>query len=114
MIADQRREARELAAQSLAPPADSVAKNLKSDHLRLVLDSAIDDFTEAGRTAVVVRFIEQHPFADVGAALRVSEDAARVRTTAIWRGFAARARCLANWLHRSSHWISATNSPAAG
>jgi len=63
-----------------------------------VQDSAIDELPEADRTAVIFRFLEQRPFADVGAALRVSEDAARVRTTANWRGFAARASCLASWL----------------
>jgi RNA polymerase sigma factor (sigma-70 family) len=81
MISDQRRQARELAAQSLAPAADPGAENLQWEQLRPVLDSAIDDLPEADRTAVILRFLEQRPFAEVGAALGVSEDAARVRTS---------------------------------
>lgn len=78
MISDQRRQARELAAVSLAPAAAD--PSLDWDRLRPVLDSAIDDLSETDRTAVVLRFLEQRPFSEVGAALRVSEDAARVRT----------------------------------
>ena len=81
VIADQRRRARELAAQSLAPATDYPGEILHWERLRPVLDSAIDDLSESDRTAVILRFLEQRPFAEVGAALRVSEDAARVRTT---------------------------------
>ena len=80
VIADQRRRAREVAAQSLAPATDSPEDVLDWERLRPVLDSAIDDLSESDRTAVILRFLEQRPFAEVGSALRVSEDAARVRT----------------------------------
>lgn len=79
MISEQRHQARELAAQALAPAAED--SPLDWDRLRPVLDAAIDELPESDRTAVILRYLEQRPFAEIGAALRVSEDAARVRTT---------------------------------
>ena len=80
MISEERRKTRELAAQSLAPATAAPGESLDWDRLRPVLDSAIDELSETDRAAVVLRFLEQRPFAAVGAALRVSEDAARMRT----------------------------------
>lgn len=79
MISEQRRLARERAAHALAPAAAD--PSLDWDRLRPVLDSAIDDLPEPDRAAVILRFLEQRPFAEIGATLHVSEDAARVRTT---------------------------------
>jgi RNA polymerase sigma factor (sigma-70 family) len=79
MISEQRRQARELAAHALAPAAADAP--LDWDQLRPVLDAAIDELPEADRTAVILRYLEQRPFAEVGAALRLSTDAARLRTT---------------------------------
>jgi hypothetical protein len=45
-----------------------------------VLDAAIDEFPERDRRPVVMRFLERRPFKEIGAALAISEDAARVRT----------------------------------
>ena len=44
-----------------------------------VLDGAMDTLNERDRNAVLLRYFENKPLADVGAALGVSEDAARVR-----------------------------------
>lgn len=44
-----------------------------------VLDSAIDQLGERDRTAIVLRFVDKRTFADIGAALHISEDAARMR-----------------------------------
>ncbi len=44
-----------------------------------VLDDAMGDLREADRNAVLLRYFENQPLAEVGAALGVSEDAARVR-----------------------------------
>ncbi len=79
MLAEQRRRARELAAQTLAPA--EADQPLDWERLRPELDAAIDELAEPDRIAVLLRFIEQRSFAEVGAALRVSVDAARVRTT---------------------------------
>lgn len=79
MISEQRRRARELAAQALAPA--EAEQPLNWERLRPELDAAIDELAEPDRIAILLRFIEQRSFAEVGAALRVSVDAARVRTT---------------------------------
>ena len=78
MISEQRRRIRERAAHALAPAAPDTP--LHWEQLRPVLDSAIDELSDPDRTAVVLRFLEQRPFAEIGAALNVSADAARVRT----------------------------------
>ncbi len=44
-----------------------------------VLDGAMDTLNERDRNAVLLRYFENKPLAEVGAALGVSEDAARVR-----------------------------------
>ena len=79
MVADQRRKQREQVAVELAAanqpeaPADWV-------RLRDVLDAAIDELPEMDRAAVLLRCLERRGFAEIGAALALSEDAARMRT----------------------------------
>jgi RNA polymerase sigma factor (sigma-70 family) len=76
---ERRRKAREQTAAAMPDsPADPTA-NLDWSRLAPVIDRAIDHLAEPDRTAVHLRFIENRSFADVGAALRVSEDAARMR-----------------------------------
>lgn len=77
MTAHRRRLERETAAHALAANA---VDSPDWDQVRPLLDAAIDELPEADRTAVILRFLQQHPFAVIGAALRVSEDAARMRT----------------------------------
>ncbi|HZZ57844.1 MAG TPA: sigma-70 family RNA polymerase sigma factor [Opitutaceae bacterium] len=64
----------ELAAEG-APPASAV----DWEKLRPVLDHAISELPARDRDAVVLRFFEDRSFADLGARLRVSENAARKR-----------------------------------
>ena len=79
---EQRRRAREAEAQrmnelfSAGEGAESVAE---WEQLRPVIDGALHTLGECDREAVLMRFFEGRAFADVGAALNVSEDAARVR-----------------------------------
>ena len=80
MISDQRRKAREAAAAENVLAERASASSLAWEDLRPLLDSAIDELPEADRAAIVLRFLEHRGFADIGAALRVSTDAARVRT----------------------------------
>ncbi len=47
--------------------------------LRPVIDDALDELKAGEREAILVRFFEGRPFADMGAAWRVSQDAARMR-----------------------------------
>lgn len=46
-----------------------------------VLEEALDDLSEADRDAVLVRFIDDKNFRDTGAALGISEDAAKKRVS---------------------------------
>lgn len=55
------------------------AASLEWDRVRPVLDEAMRDLGEADREAVLLRYFEQRPFAQIGASLNVSEDAARMR-----------------------------------
>lgn len=49
------------------------------EKLRPVLDEVMDELSEVDRTAVLLRFFEKRPFAEIGVALQLSEDAARMR-----------------------------------
>ncbi len=78
MISEQRRQVRE--SEALALEAATGGPNPDWDRLRPLLDAAIDELPETHRAAVILRFLERRPFAEIGAALQVSEDAARMRT----------------------------------
>ena len=80
MISEQRRQARETAALALDSVGGCGAAGPAWEQVQPLLDAAIDELPETDRAAVVLRFLERRPFAEIGAALRVSEDAARVRT----------------------------------
>ena len=80
MISEQRRQARETQALALEPTMVTGDASPDWDRLRTVIDAAIDELPESDRAAVVLRFLEKRAFAEIGAALRVSEDAARMRT----------------------------------
>jgi RNA polymerase sigma factor (sigma-70 family) len=75
---ERRRQAREQEAHTMhellhpAPAADW-------NQLRPVLDEAVHDLTEQDRTAILLRFFEGRPFAEVGETLGLNEDAARKR-----------------------------------
>jgi len=80
MISEKRRQARETAALALESVGGGGAAGPAWEQLQPLLDAAIDELPETDRAAVVLRFLERRPFAEIGAALKVSEDAARVRT----------------------------------
>jgi RNA polymerase sigma factor (sigma-70 family) len=80
MISEQRRRTRETEALALESQADSTHSALEWDQLRPLIDSAIDTLPEKDRASLVLRFFEGRAFSEIGAALRVSEDAARMRT----------------------------------
>lgn len=77
---ERRRKARERYAQAMN---DIIGGNDEpaADWNRVapVLDETIDQLGETERAAILLRFVERRGFAEVGAALRVSEDAARMR-----------------------------------
>lgn len=77
---EQRRQHRETAAQSMQI-ADSSPDPVDSDltQLRPLLDDAIVELKGDEREAVVLRFFERRTFAEIGAVLLISEEAARKR-----------------------------------
>ena len=76
---ERRRKRRELEAgtmeELLAPT------NTRADWSRVapVLDAAIDELNERDREAILLRFVDRLGFSEMGAALRLTEDAARIR-----------------------------------
>ena len=77
--AEKRRRARESEAYIMheSSSAPEVAPDWRQ--LRPVLDAAIDELDTRDREAVLLRFFQSRPFADVAAKLRTSEDTARKR-----------------------------------
>jgi RNA polymerase sigma factor (sigma-70 family) len=61
---------------ALLSDSDSAAE---WERLRPTIDDAIQELGDRDREAVLLRFFENRPFAEIGAVLRVSEDAARMR-----------------------------------
>ncbi len=80
MKSERRRKARESEAGALGAEASSGAGSPDWESLKRVLDGAIDELPAPDRDAVVLRFLERREFSEIGLALRVSSDAARMRT----------------------------------
>lgn len=75
---EQRRAARERQG-TVMQDLIAATPDLDWERLRPVLDHVMDELGDADRTAVLLRFFEQRSFVEVGAAIGVSEDAARMR-----------------------------------
>ncbi|HVS51808.1 MAG TPA: sigma-70 family RNA polymerase sigma factor [Opitutaceae bacterium] len=79
MREERRRKNREQEAQLMHElSAPETAAN-DWEKLRPVLDAALDELGGRDREAVLLRCLEGRAFAEIGAALRLSEDAARMR-----------------------------------
>lgn len=76
---EQRRRAREEKAQIMDELLSNSAPVPDWNQLRPVIDDALHRLNDRDREAVLLRFFEGKPFAEIGAQLAVSEDAARVR-----------------------------------
>jgi RNA polymerase sigma factor (sigma-70 family) len=76
-----RRHAREQEAHAMQiiqhPSDDSAA--IDWERVRPVLDDAMRELSDRDREAVLLRFFARRPFAEIGAALNLSGDAARMR-----------------------------------
>lgn len=79
MRAEQRRAQRHRVAAELAT-AQAAPRDADWNQVRPVLDAVIDELPEADRRAIVFRFLQKRGFAEIGSALGISEDAARMRT----------------------------------
>ncbi len=75
--AEQRRQAREQEAFRMNHDLTETA--IEWERVRPVLDAAIARLGNADRDAILLRYFEARPFAEIAAALCVSEDAARMR-----------------------------------
>jgi RNA polymerase sigma factor (sigma-70 family) len=74
---EQRRRQREQTALSMS--ATDQAPEPDWQQIRAFLDESIGELNDPERDALMLRYFEKKPLADVGAALGVSEDAARMR-----------------------------------
>ena len=74
---ERRRQSRERQAAEM----NALQNHSDADysHVAPLLDEAINELGEADRTAILLRFFEQHDFRAVGQALGGNEDAARMR-----------------------------------
>ena len=76
---ESRRRAREKEAHTMHEQTANPGAAADWEKLRPTLDQAIGELKDADRDAVVLRFFEGRSFADVGARLRLTENAARMR-----------------------------------
>ncbi|ACB77475.1 sigma-70 family RNA polymerase sigma factor [Opitutus terrae] len=76
---EQRRKRREQVAHSMHLTDSPDAPNADFARLRSVLDDALVELKPDEQEAIVLRFFEKHTLAEVGAVLRVTEEAARKR-----------------------------------
>lgn len=81
MISEQRRRHRDarVLLDEGAPALDSATPDW--ERLRPLIDSAVDELPEADRAPLILRFFERRAYAEIARALRLSEDAARMRTS---------------------------------
>jgi RNA polymerase sigma factor (sigma-70 family) len=78
---EQRRRAREREAHTMQEQ-DNPGENgaLDWDRVRPVLDAALAELGDTDRTAILLRYLQDKSFGEVGARLALSENAARMRT----------------------------------
>jgi RNA polymerase sigma factor (sigma-70 family) len=76
---EQNRRAREQAAHRFHLMNVASEPDVDWEQLRPLLDNVIDELGEKDREAVLLRFSSRRSFAQIGAVLQLSEDAARMR-----------------------------------
>jgi RNA polymerase sigma factor (sigma-70 family) len=77
--AERRRRERELEAQSMIGQSATPQSASEPKGLRPVLDAAIDQLSPEDRDAILLRFYQRRPFAEIGRILGLSDDAAQKR-----------------------------------
>lgn len=77
---EQRRHTREQEAHAMQELLQDPPSDASWEQLRPVLDQAMHELKEADRAVILMRYFENHSFADIGQKLGLSEDAARKRT----------------------------------
>jgi len=76
---DSRRDSRERAAALITEPPDDVAAEADWSRLAPYLDEVLGQLSARDRDAILLRFFKNASFAEIGSALQVSENAARMR-----------------------------------
>jgi RNA polymerase sigma factor (sigma-70 family) len=76
---EQRRRTREQLACAMNQPLESPGPDPDWQELRPVLDDAMHDLNATDRDAVLMRYFEERPLAEIGARLGLTENAARMR-----------------------------------
>jgi RNA polymerase sigma factor (sigma-70 family) len=76
---ERRRKARDQEAHAMHDAFSKAPGDADWTRVAPILDEVIDELTETDRRAVLLRFVDRRPFAEIGGILRVSEDAARMR-----------------------------------
>lgn len=77
--AEVRRTTRERKAQAMDEILSHSGGDVNWDEVRPVIDDALQDLTTLDREAVLLRYFENRHYAEIGAALRVTENSARMR-----------------------------------
>ncbi|HTO02197.1 MAG TPA: TonB family protein [Opitutus sp.] len=76
---ERRRQIREQEAFIMNDHVDNREASCDWSQVRPLLDDALAELSEADREAILLRFFEGRPFAEVGARLRLTENTARMR-----------------------------------
>src|SRR4051812_44297054 len=76
---ERRRKAHEQEAHVMHDTLSNGPGDDDWNQLAPVIERAVDRLNESDRVAVLLRFVERRTFGEIGAALRLSEDAARKR-----------------------------------
>ena len=76
---ERRRRVRELESSRMNDLTASADPASDWDRLRPLLDEALAELDDPARDAIALRFFESRPFADIGRALQLTEEAARKR-----------------------------------
>lgn len=79
MRTERRRKHREQEAHAMHELSTPSPEDCGWERMKPELDSVLDQLKEADRNAVLLRFFQHRAYAEIGAVLHVSEDAARVR-----------------------------------
>lgn len=79
MRTEWRRQVREQEAHAMQEIFSPTAPEVDWARVRPVLDRAMGELNDRDREAILLRFFAQRPFAEIGSALELSEDAARMR-----------------------------------
>lgn len=79
MRSELRRKTREREAHTMNEPTAGEMSDAEWTQLRPEIDSVMDELNEADRNAVLLRYFENRPYAEIGASFRITEDAARMR-----------------------------------